>query len=70
MPPSVLAGPSPSPSEAEDAAEGLVDITLIDDMLAMTILERLRHNDRVIRDIEKLRQGFAALAPSNDERTG
>jgi hypothetical protein len=24
----------------------------------------------VIRDIEKLRQGFAALAPSNDERTG
>jgi hypothetical protein len=61
MPPAAPADPSPSPSEAEDEAESLVDVTLIDEMLAMTVLERLRHNDRVIRDIEKLREGFTLL---------
>jgi hypothetical protein len=38
----------------------LVDVTLIDAMLALTPEERLRQNDRMLRTIEGLRHGFAA----------
>ena len=37
------------------------DVTLIDAMLALSPEERLRLNDRMVRTIEELRHGFAAL---------
>jgi hypothetical protein len=36
-----------------------VDESLIDEMLALSPEERLRHNDRMLRTIELLRQGMA-----------
>jgi hypothetical protein len=38
----------------------LVDGTLIDAMLELTPEERLRQNDRMLRTIQELRDGFAA----------
>jgi hypothetical protein len=70
MPPPAPAPPRPTPPPRDEAAEELVDLTLIDEMLAMTVVERLHHNDRVIRQITKLRAGFAALEPSRDGRSG
>ena len=37
-----------------------VDSTLIDELLALTPEERLRQNDRMLRTIQELRDGFAA----------
>jgi hypothetical protein len=37
-----------------------VDSTLVDDLLALTPEERLRQNDRMLRTIQELRDGFAA----------
>ena len=37
----------------------VVDVTLVDAMLALTPAERLRANDRMIRTVEELRHGFA-----------
>jgi len=37
------------------------DVTLIDAMLALSPEERLRQNDRMVRVIEELRHGFAAV---------
>jgi hypothetical protein len=45
--------PPISPFDAE------VDVTLIDEMLALSPLERLRQNDRVLRMIEELRDAIA-----------
>ena len=39
--------------------EAEVDVTLIDAMLALTPAQRLEQNDRVLRMIEELRDGFA-----------
>ncbi|HQR29148.1 MAG TPA: hypothetical protein PLL32_01985 [Anaeromyxobacteraceae bacterium] len=50
--------PVPEPPPDPDAIE--VDVTLVDAMLALTPEERLRQNDRMIRTIEELRNGFAA----------
>jgi hypothetical protein len=36
-----------------------VDMTLIDAMLALSVVERIRQNDRMIRTVEELRDGFA-----------
>jgi hypothetical protein len=36
-----------------------VDITLIQEMLALTPQERIQQNDRVLRMIEELRDGLA-----------
>ena len=36
----------------------VVDVTLVDAMLALTPVERLRANDRMIRTVEALRHGF------------
>jgi hypothetical protein len=38
----------------------VVDGTLIDEMLRLTPEERLRQNDRMVRTVEELRNGFAA----------
>jgi hypothetical protein len=37
-----------------------LDVSLIDAMLALTPEERLRQNDRMLRTIQELRDGFAA----------
>lgn len=49
--------PLPERTPDSDAIE--VDVTLVDAMLALTPEERLRQNDRMIRTIEELRNGFA-----------
>lgn len=52
----------------------VVDVTLVDAMLALTPAERLRANDRMIRTVEELRHGFAvartrdAARPAGGER--
>jgi hypothetical protein len=42
-----------------------VDMSLVDAMLALSPEERLRHNDRMLRTIELLRQGLAEKARDN-----
>jgi hypothetical protein len=42
-----------------DALDPDVDVTLIDAALALTPLERIRENDRVLRQIEELRHGIS-----------
>ena len=42
-------------NEARDSG---VDMSLIDAMLALSPEERLRHNDRMLRTVELLRQGL------------
>lgn len=59
-----------APIESETAADGAepriaVDSTLVDDMLALTPEERLRQNDRMLRTIQELRDGFAAARPDH-----
>lgn len=49
------------PSGAQLGAAVTPDVTLIDSMLALSPEERLRQNDRMIRTIEELRHGFAAV---------
>jgi hypothetical protein len=39
--------------------QGAVDESLIDEMLALSPEERLRHNDRMLRTIELLARGMA-----------
>lgn len=45
----------------------LVDATLIDEALAMTVEERLRQNDRMVRAIEELREGLSNACRTTDE---
>jgi hypothetical protein len=59
-----------APVESEATTDGAerrvaVDPTLVDYMLALTPEERLRQNDRMLRTIQELRDGFAA-ARSDD----
>ena len=44
----------------------LVDESLIDAMLALSPVERLRQNDRMVRTILLLRQGLAAKVEDDD----
>ena len=77
MPPwypiSPMATPDPRSSDAPGASpadrDPEVDETLLDVTLAMTVLERLQQNDRMIRTVLQLRAGFAALGRSSDGRT-
>ena len=52
----------PDPAAAPDSGDDpvVVDLTLIDAMLALSPAERLRANDRMVRTVEELRHGFAA----------
>jgi hypothetical protein len=59
-----------TPVSADEGAEASVDVTLLDEMLAMTVRERLEQNDRAIRAINELRAGFAALERSRDGGAG
>jgi hypothetical protein len=45
--------------------QSTVDASLIDEMLALSPEERLRHNDRMLRTIELLRQGLAKKTEEN-----
>ncbi|MEI6225868.1 MAG: hypothetical protein WCS72_14010 [Deltaproteobacteria bacterium] len=54
------------PHDLPDASAVVVDVTLIDAMLALSPEERLRENDRMVRTIEELRNGFAAAARARD----
>jgi len=49
------------PSEPPGLSDVTLDVTLIDAMLALSPEERLRQNDRMVRTIEELRHGFAAV---------
>jgi len=49
-------------SERDNAEDVEVDESLIDAMLAVSPEERLRHNDRMLRTIELLREGSAEQA--------
>ncbi len=53
---------------AQDHSSGpeLVDVTLIDESLALSLEERLRQNDRMLRTIEELRRAFAGADESAD----
>jgi len=50
---------SSSPERERKQPQGVVDESLIDEMLALSPEERLRLNDRMLRTIELLRQGLA-----------
>jgi hypothetical protein len=54
----------------DSAAPGLVDESLIDAMLALSPEERLRQNDRMVRTVLLLRQGFETIkaGPDGQER--
>ncbi len=43
-----------------DEQAPLVDVSLIDAMLALSIEERLRLNDRMIQTVQQLREAFRA----------
>jgi hypothetical protein len=49
----------------EQTPRSAVDASLIDEMLALSPEERLRHNDRMLRTIEMLRQGIAEMTGEN-----
>ena len=49
----------------EPTPQFTVDASLIDEMLALSPEERLRHNDRMLRTIELLRQGLAEQTEEN-----
>jgi hypothetical protein len=58
--------PTPAPDAVDDHGHGSthdeqgVDLTLIDEMLRLEPIERLRMNDRTINAILELRDAFAA----------
>jgi hypothetical protein len=45
---------------APEARSEALDVSLIDAMLALTPEQRLRQNDRMLRTIQELSDGFAA----------
>lgn len=67
-----VSDPAAAPDSGDDPVG--VDLTLVDAMLALTPVERLRANDRMIRTVEELRHGFAvartrdAARPAGGER--
>jgi hypothetical protein len=54
--------PTPSPPPAP-ADRPLVDVTLIDEMLALTPTERLQQNDRTLDMLDELRRGLESNHP-------
>jgi hypothetical protein len=53
-------------SGPEQTPSSVVDESLIDEMLARSPEERLRHNDRMLRTIELLRRGLAEKTGQNE----
>jgi hypothetical protein len=58
----------PGDQDSDASASALVDETLVDAMLALNPEERLRQNDRMVRSILLLGQGFTATNPGRDGR--
>jgi hypothetical protein len=56
---------SSSTEPGREPPQEAVDESLIDAMLALSPEERLRHNDRMLRTIELLRQGLAEKTGEN-----
>jgi hypothetical protein len=56
---------SSTESGNEQTPPSAVDVSLIDEMLALSPEERLRHNDRMLRAIEMLRRGLAETTGEN-----
>jgi hypothetical protein len=54
----------------DDSVEAVVDVTLIDQMLELTIEQRLRQNDRMLRMVDQLRSALASSGEPFDGRTG
>jgi hypothetical protein len=50
-----------------DEARPPVDETLIDEMLSLSVRERLRQNDRMVRTVLALRTAFARQAHGGTE---
>jgi hypothetical protein len=50
----------------DESASDLVDESLIDAMMALTPEERLHHNDRMVRTVLLLRQGWETAHPGCD----
>jgi hypothetical protein len=59
-------GSSNAPTESAVVDGSLVDGSLIDAMWALSPEERLRQNDRMVRTILLLRQGFEAMKAAQD----
>jgi hypothetical protein len=53
--------------EATDPAAPHVDETLIVEMLSLSVRERLRQNDRMVRSVLALRAAFARSAHAGTE---
>ena len=56
------------PDEAGGAEAGEVDETLLEETLRLSPRERLENNDQLLRTVEKLEQGFAAIRADRDPR--
>ena len=50
--------------QGDDADQ--VDVSLIDEMLRLSPLERLRHNDRMRETVVRLREAFARITAGSD----
>jgi hypothetical protein len=50
--------------------DGAVDVTLIDETLAMSVEERLRQNDRMLRTVNRLRTALSSDRKLRNDRTG
>jgi hypothetical protein len=46
----------------------LVDVTLVDETLSMTVEQRLLQNDRMVRSVQDLREALTATRLGTDER--
>ena len=62
-----MAGEQDKKNQAPDDAS-LVDESLLDAMLALSPIERLRQNDRMIRSVALLREAVSKAGESNDGR--
>ena len=63
-----MAGEQDKKKQAPDDAS-LVDESLLDAMLALSPIERLRLNDRMIRSVALLREGVANAGEADDDRS-
>ena len=62
-----MAGEQEKKDQAPEEAS-LVDESLLDAMLALSPIERLRQNDRMIRTVLLLKEGWAAMKAEQDGR--
>lgn len=63
-----MAADPPLGSARPDGLGSFVDVTLLDELAALTPEERLRLNDRMIATVLELRNGFAAAGAADAAR--